>query len=103
MASIFFQSAKLNSSTGCTIWMPALLMRMSMPPKAFAPSSTEALTWSSFVTSTPTPMACAPVAFSSAAVASAASLLRSAMMIFAPSCANRMAISLPMPLAEPVM
>jgi hypothetical protein len=34
IASIFFQSEKLNSSMGCTIWMPALLIKISMLPKA---------------------------------------------------------------------
>ena len=45
MASIFFQSAKVNSSSGCTIWMPALLTRMSTPPKASTTAATPALTW----------------------------------------------------------
>ena len=34
IASIFFHSAKPNASSRCTIWMPALLTRMSMPPNA---------------------------------------------------------------------
>ena len=34
MASIFFHLANSNSSIGATIWMPALLTRMSTRPKA---------------------------------------------------------------------
>ena len=42
MASIFFHSANGNSSSGWTIWMPALLTRMSTPPQAATTSATPA-------------------------------------------------------------
>ena len=51
MASSCFQSANSNCSIGATIWMPALLTRMSMPPKAETTFAMPASTWSSFVTS----------------------------------------------------
>ena len=57
IASIFFHSANGNSSSGWTIWMPALLTRMSTPPQAFTTSATAAFTWPSSVTSIATAMA----------------------------------------------
>src|SRR5476649_401556 len=100
IASIFFHSAKENSSIGWTIWMPALLTRMSMLPKALMVLATAASTWASSVTSAATPMALSlPI---SAAVASAAAWLISAMATFAPARTYSSAISLPMPLAAPV-
>src|ERR1700674_2659730 len=102
MASIFFQSAKANCSTGLTIWMPALLTRTSTPPKVSTVLCTAISTCSSSVTSTATPIASAPALLSSAAVDLAASRFRSAIAILAPSRANTSAISLPMPLAAPV-
>ena len=60
MASIFFHSAKGNSSIGCTIWMPALLTRMSTPPQAATTAATPALTASSLATSMATPIAWPP-------------------------------------------
>jgi hypothetical protein len=38
MASICFHLANSNSSSGATIWMPALLTRMSSRPKVRSPS-----------------------------------------------------------------
>jgi hypothetical protein len=55
------------------------------------------------VTFIATPIACLPLARISLAVASAASLFRSAIATLAPSRANTSAISLPIPLAAPVM
>src|SRR5579859_3711350 len=103
IASIFFHSAKGNASIGWTIWMPALLTRMSTPPNSATTAAIPSLTAFSLLTSIATPIA-APLALRiSPAVASAASSLRSAIATLAPSRAKRMAISLPMPLAAPVM
>src|SRR5258706_5868363 len=102
MASIFFHSAYGTSSSGCTIWMPALLTSTSTPPQALTTSSTAALTCASLVTSMATPSAVPPRRRISSAAACAASLLRSAIATLAPSRAKREAISLPMPLAAPV-
>ena len=44
MASIFFHSANGKSSSGCTIWIPALLTSTSTPPKAATTAATAALT-----------------------------------------------------------
>src|SRR5581483_7536408 len=102
IASIFFQSASVNSSIGCTIWMPALLTRISTPPNVATTAATPALTASSLQTSIATPIAWPSRELISLAVASAAALSRSAMATLAPSRAKMGAISLPMPLAEPV-
>src|SRR5215831_8612676 len=75
MLKSFFQSANLNSSSGATIWMPALLTSTSTFPNCSTVRATPASTCCSFVTSMTTPMA---------------------------SRAKVMAISLPMPLAAPV-
>ena len=69
----------------------------------FAAFESNALTGFSPVTSIATPIASPPAARISAAVALAASSLRSAIAIFAPSRANTSAMSLPIPLAAPVM
>src|SRR4051812_20323393 len=103
IASIFFHSAKPNSSIGWTIWIPALLISTSMLPKAFSVACTAASTCASSVTSTATPIAFAPLRVISAAAASAACLFRSAIATLAPWRANSLAISRPMPLAAPVM
>jgi hypothetical protein len=103
IASSFFQSANPKSSMGWTIWMPALLIRISMLPKALIVACTAASTCASSVTFTETPIALAPVLPISAAAASAACLFRSAIAMFAPWRANSTAISRPMPLAAPVM
>src|SRR5262249_47307248 len=62
-----------------------------------------ASTCASLVTSMTTPMARLPAGSISRAVASAAAWLRSAIATLAPSRANTIAISLPIPLAAPVM
>ena len=62
-----------------------------------------ASTWSSCVTSIATPIARAAEGSNSSAVALAASRLRSAIATFAPAARNTLAMSLPMPLAAPVM
>src|SRR5262245_44690619 len=102
MAIIFFQSAKGNSSIGCTIWMPALLTSTSTPSHSRATAATAEFTCSSLVTSIATASALPPLRVISLATAWAASLFRSAMATRAPSRAKRRAISLPMPLAAPV-
>src|SRR5499427_9223994 len=83
--------------------MPALLTRTSIAPNALTTLAMPASTWASLATSMATPMARLPLASSSRAVASAAFWSRSAMAILAPSRAKRRAISLPMPLAAPVI
>ena len=102
MASSFFQSAKGKSTSGFTIWMPALLTRMSMRPYLVMVSATPFSTSASSVTFMATAKASPPLALISAAVLAAASRLRSAITGMPPSAARRSAISLPMPLAAPV-
>src|SRR6516165_23396 len=81
--------------------MPALEIRISTWPKAWMVLATQASVCASLVTSTAMPVArLAPP--SSAATASAPFWLRSAITTLAPSRANSMAMSLPMPLAAPV-
>src|SRR5712691_11669448 len=101
MLSSFCQSANLNSSIGATIWMPALLTSTSTFPNCSTVRATPASTCCSLVTSMATPSAL-PAPPSSAAVASAAFWLRSAITTRAPSRTKVLAISLPMPLAAPV-
>src|SRR5262249_2452876 len=103
IASSFFHLANSNSTTGATIWMPALLTRTSIAPNALITAAIPASTCSSLATSMATPAARLPLASSSRAVASAAFRSRSAIAILAPSRAKTRAISLPMPLAAPVI
>src|SRR6516162_10930797 len=103
IASIFFQSPKGNSSIGLTIWMPALLTRISSRPNRSIVVAMPTSTAASSLTSMATPVAVPPARLSSAAAASADGDCRSAITTFAPSVAKRHAISLPMPLAAPVM
>ena len=103
MAKRVFQSANLKLSTGSTICTPALETRMSTPPNFATTASTPASTWASSVTFMATPMALWPVGSKAAAVALAASMFRSAMATFAPCSRKARAMSLPMPLAAPVM
>src|SRR5580704_1593605 len=103
IASIFFQSAKGKSTIGLTIWMPALLTSTSMRPYFAMVSATPFSTAASSATFIATAKASEPFALISRAVASAASRLRSATTGIPPSAAKRNAISLPMPLAAPVM
>src|SRR5581483_2741192 len=102
IASSFFHSANGNSSSGWTIWMPALLTRMSTPPNASATAAMPASTAASLVTSIATLIAWTPRLRSSPATASAASLLRSAIATFAPAWLYASAMALPIPLAAPV-
>src|ERR1700720_4977965 len=102
IASNRFQSANGKSTTGLTIWIPALLTSTSMRPYFAIVSATPFSTAASSATFTPTANASEPLALISRAVASAASRLRSAMTGVPPSAAKRSAISLPMPLAAPV-
>src|SRR5471030_2016580 len=83
--------------------MPALETRMSMPPKRAAAAAMPASTSLSLVTSIATAMARSPVASNSSAVAWAAAMFKSAMTILAPLARKTLAMSLPMPLAAPVM
>ena len=85
MASSFFQSSNLNSSSGATIWMPALLTRVSRAPNFSIALATPASTPASSTTFMATPMAVAPVGSSSFAAASAPSRFRSAITTLAPS------------------
>src|SRR5712692_1531963 len=101
MLSSFFQSANGNSSIGATIWIPALLTSTSILLNCSIVRATPASTCCSLVTSMTTPSAL-PAPPSSAAVASAAFWLRSAITTRAPSRTKVLAISLPMPLAAPV-
>src|SRR6516225_1927725 len=103
IASIFFQSWNGNSSIGLTIWMPAWLMRMSSRPNRSIVVSIPASTAAWSLTSIATPAAVPPARSISVAAASADGNCRSAITTFAPSVAKRLAISLPMPLAAPVM
>src|ERR1700720_603789 len=98
-----FQSANGKSTIGLTIWIPALLTSTSIRPYFAIVSATPFLTVVSSATFIPTAKASEPWALISRAVASAASRLRSAMTGVPPSAAKRSAISLPMPLAAPVM
>src|ERR1700704_2476501 len=102
MARSCFHLANSNSSRGATIWMPALLTRMSSRPNAAIAFAMPASTCGSLVTSMATPTARLPDASSSFAAESAPCWFRSAMTTLAPSSANFRAISLPMPLAAPV-
>src|ERR1700730_1895682 len=101
MLKSFFQSAKLKSSSGATIWMPALLTSTSTFPNCSTVRATPASTCCSFVTSMTAPSAL-PAPPSSVAVASAAFWFTSAITTRAPSRTKVLAISLPMPLAAPV-
>src|SRR6516162_8493638 len=103
IASIFFQSLNGNSSIGYTIWMPALLTRISSRPNRSTVVAIPASTAASSLTSIATPTAVPPARLIWVAVASADCNCRSAIATFAPSVPKRLAISLPMPLAAPVM
>src|ERR1700751_5412269 len=83
--------------------MPALLTSTSIRPYFAIVSATPFSTAASSTTCIATAKASEPFALISRAVASAASKLRSAMTGTPPSAAKRSAISLPMPLAAPVM
>ncbi len=103
MAISFFQSSYLNSTIGLMIWMPALLISTSTPPNCSTTLAVAASTAASSVTFISTAIAVPPPLLISSAVAWAAASARSAITTLAPSLANSSAISLPMPLAEPVM
>src|ERR1700730_2737473 len=103
IASSRFQSANGNSTTGLTIWIPALLTSTSIRPYFAMVSVTPFSTAASSATFMPTAKASGPFVLISRAVASAASRLRSAITGTPPPAANRSAIALPMPLAAPVM
>src|SRR5438552_976965 len=83
--------------------MPALLTSTSIRPYFAIVSVTPFSTAASSATFIATAKASEPFALNSRAVASAASKLRSAITGIPPSAAKRRAISLPMPLAAPVM
>src|SRR5580658_1494571 len=102
MASSRFQSANGSSSSGATIWIPALLTRTSIRPKAETAAAMPDSTSDSLVTSIATAMMRWPDPSSCSAVACAAVAFRSAITTLAPAAANVRAISLPMPLAAPV-
>src|SRR6266404_1420019 len=83
--------------------MPALLTSTSIRPYFAIVSEMPFSTAASSATFIATAKASKPFALISRAVASAASKLRSAMTGTPPSAAKRRAISLPIPLAAPVM
>src|SRR5580704_10132060 len=83
--------------------MPALLTSTSIRPYFAIVSATPFSTAASSATFIATARASEPFALISRAVASAWPKLRSAMTGTPPSAAKRSAISLPMPLAAPVM
>src|ERR1700678_111555 len=97
-----------SSSIGATVCMPALLTRISRRPYRAMTFSIPASTCSSSETFIATASAVlspemAPISLNSFATALAASPFRSATTTLAPSRANVSAISLPMPLAAPVI
>src|SRR4029077_13037642 len=96
-------SLKGKSTTGLTIWMPALLTSTSTRPYSAITAATPALTACSSTTFMATANALPPLPLISDALCLAASRLRSAIAAMPPSAAKRRAISLPMPLAAPVM
>src|ERR1700756_4308382 len=102
MASRRFQSANGSSSSGATIWIPALLTSMSIRPKADTAAAMPDSTSDSLVTSIATAITRAPELSSSSAAVRAALRLTSAIATRAPAAAKVRAISLPMPLAAPV-
>ena len=65
--------------------MAALLIKMSMPPKAAIAAEAMAVADSKLVTSTDTPSAWCPSALSASATAVAADSFRSAMKLDAPA------------------
>src|SRR5215471_2684318 len=103
MDSSRFHSANGKSTSGWTIWMPALLTRMSTLPYFATVSATPFSTCASSVTFIATAKASLLRDLISAAVACAALRSRSAITGTPPSAASLTAISLPMPLAAPVM
>ena len=103
MASSFFHFENSSSTSGATIWMPALLIRISRRPKVSSTRAMPASTCSSLLTSISIPSARFPSGSISEAVSSAAFRSRPAITTFAPSLAKVIAISLPIPLAAPVI
>ncbi len=97
------QSASLKSTIGLMIWMPALEISTSTPPNCSTTLATPASTCASLTTFISTAIAWPPPALISSAVACAAVSTRSAITTFAPAFEYSSAISLPMPLAAPVM
>src|SRR5580658_2894116 len=102
MARSRFHSANGSSSSGATIWMPALLTSTSIRPKTEIAAAMPDSTSDSLVTSIATAMTRSPELSSSSAAARAAVKLRSAITTQAPASAKVRAISLPIPLAAPV-
>src|SRR5258708_20320035 len=102
MASIWFHLANSNSSSGATIWMPALLTRVSRRPKGLDRLDHARLDLllggEVHRDANGGPVQSA----SSAATESAPAWFKSAMATLAPSRRKVRAISLPMPLAAPV-
>ncbi|MGY4422770.1 hypothetical protein ACVWY2_005219 [Bradyrhizobium sp. JR6.1] len=88
-------------------WMPALFIRMSVPPNFFATAASRLATSSARLTSTAAVMmsAAPPGAADDSLAAAAFSLSspRSAMQTFMPASANRVAAASPMPDAPPVI
>ena len=100
---ILFHSSRPISRNGVFPPTPALLIRMSMRPRASTVDLTMADTEAGSATLTATGTA-RPPCFSRPAVASSApSRLISAMTTVAPSRTNALAIASPMPRAPPVM
>src|ERR1035437_7086674 len=83
--------------------MPALLIRISTPPKALVAPAMSCCAPSQVRTSAPTGNASPPAARISSAAAAARCSDRPLVTTFAPSSANFLATSSPMPPLEPVM
>src|SRR5581483_12394643 len=92
-------SCSVWSNRGLTTSMPALLTRMSSPPKASTVACTAAWCSASWVTSQRTARADSPSS-SAASLAPASSM--SEIMTLAPRSTNRVAMALPRPWAAPV-
>src|SRR4051794_21040334 len=102
IAIMRLQSDNGKSTSGLTIWIPALLTRTSIRRYLIKVFSTASSTDASLTTSMITGNAW-PSSPSSRAVACAASKLRSAIIAVPPALMKRAATSFPIPLAAPVM
>src|SRR5262249_19567500 len=90
------------SSRACGSAIPALLNKMSSPPRTSTTRATIASTWASTVTSQPIAIPCRPRPWTTAAVALADSSSMSAQATSAPASAITSANCLPRPLPAPV-
>src|SRR5689334_5141043 len=96
------QSAGANSTIGPRRWMPALLNRMSMPPRSATIAATAECTAARSVTSNTLLPAAKPSPRSLAAASSASADLRALSTTVAPARASPAAIAKPSPRYAPV-